>query len=129
MGKRERKQGLVLIQLRSGLLSHPLQVTAAAARAHGAGIVLVENLVALLQLDARVLTRDDYGAAGLAGTHLGAHDGRGLGPFVAIVEGGGGCGGGGHGGFVVEGGGGGGGLVAILGSGGGLVRGGCGGGG
>ena len=65
----------VLVQLCSSLLAHLLQVLATPPRAHGARIVGVKDLVALLQLDARVLARHDDGAAGLAGAHLGAGQG------------------------------------------------------
>jgi hypothetical protein len=76
----------ILIQLCSRLLAHLLKVLATPPGAHGTSIVRVKDLVALLQLDARVLARHDNGAAGLAGAHLGALQGlvRGAGGIVAV---------------------------------------------
>lgn len=85
-GTEERREQNILIQLCSRLLAHLLKVLATPPGAHGTSIVRVKDLVALLQLDARVLARHDNGAAGLAGAHLGALQGlvRGAGGIVAV---------------------------------------------
>lgn len=61
----------ILAQLRSRILAHLFQILTATTRTHGSGIILIEHLVALLQLDARMLARNDDRAAGLARSELG----------------------------------------------------------
>lgn len=65
----------VFVELRSRFLAHLLKVLATPPRAHGARIIGVEDLVALLQLDTRVLTGHDDSTAGFAGAHLGPGQG------------------------------------------------------
>lgn len=68
--KREREYEL--IKLSPSILTHLLQILLAASRAHGAGVILVEDLVAAVQLHLGRLAGYDDGAAGLARCHLGA---------------------------------------------------------
>lgn len=60
----------------SSVLGHLLYVLGAATGGHGARVVLVEFLLAVLHLGAGV-AGDDDGAAGLSGRHLGALEGCG----------------------------------------------------
>lgn len=68
----------------AGFLTHLLKIAAAPPGAHGAGVVSVKDLVALLELDTWVLARHDDGAGGLAGAHLGPLEG-GVGSARGVV--------------------------------------------
>jgi len=81
-----------LIQLLSCILAHLLEVLAAPAGTHGPRIILVEGLVALFELNARMLAGDDDGAAGFSRAYLGPLEGRGeiavAGDVLVAVDGG-----------------------------------------
>lgn len=82
----EANQENILIQLCPSLLAHLLQVLTAPSGTHGTGIISVKNLIALLQFDARVLSRHDNSTARLASAHFGTSESliRGAGGVIAV---------------------------------------------
>ena len=71
--RRGWRQGCLLDEGLAGVLAHLLNLLAAPARAHGAGVAIVVLL--LLELDVGAVARNDDGAARLSASEARAHGG------------------------------------------------------